>query len=712
MIDLIKLSKSYKNKKVLDNLSFTFDKKNNLYTILGKSGAGKTTIFNILYGIDQEYDGEYYIDNKLAKNFKNSDWDKIRNKKIGIVFQDYKLIENLTVIENLDFSCFLSENKEHRINEILELMELDDVKDLRVSKLSGGQKQRLAIGRAIINKPEILLLDEPTGNLDDKNVSIIMKYILDIKKDTIVIIITHDKRVEKYSDTILNLESKKLNVIKDNAKDEKKSKTPEIKLNNVKFSILIKYFISSIKRRLKDLILNNIPICIIICIFISIFSFVQLNYKNQLDILYNGLSNKAIYISASNFTDKYLSQNLKKGLNKSDDGTRIAFSNNDLENVEKIEHVYSAKLYNSSNISLYDNDHNQLNLVFEKDKLPVDVKKQPSYSSAPDVITFSFNSMNIPYQYAKEFNKVALILGDYPKENTNQIVIPDILTSTYCNNLSKCIGNEISLSTYDEQSNIQKKDYIISGIYDTEYEKYISSEYPIYVNYMEYDFLDLFLTEDQYYAMKKYDLENNSSVENYYNPLYKDYDSYKNAIGTNLGDMIIIVDNENNMQEVHLKLKKLFPNLRIISQYEFKYGDSSLAYKQTENYILLATFAGIIILGIIIILLTKNYIKTRNKELAILYSIGYSKSNITCLILLEYFITTFINIVLAYSILKLLQVLYFGNSANYQLFELIFDGHYISQITAYVFIMIIFSIIFSLYGINKKKLRKYLEGEN
>lgn len=712
MLNLFQLSKSYKEKKVLDNLNFTFDKKNNIYTILGKSGAGKTTIFNILYGIDQEYDGEYYIDNKLTKNFNDCDWDKIRNKKIGIVFQDYKLIENLTVKENLNFSCFLHENKENCINEILKLMDLEEVKNLRVSKLSGGQKQKLAIARAIINKPEVLLLDEPTGNLDDKNVSLIMKYILDIKKDTIVIIITHDKRVEKYSDTVLKLESKKLVMVKCNKKEEKKSIVPKNELKKINILDLMKYFIASIKNRIKDLILNNLPICIIISIFICVFSLVQLNYKNQLDLLYNGLSNKAIYISSTNYTDEYLKHNFEKGLNKSDDGTRIAFSITDLEVVKEIENVSSAILYNSSNISLYDNTHNKLNLLLEKQEFPINVKKQPSYSSAPEIISFSFNSMNIPYQFSKEYNKVPLILGDYPKDDSDEIVIPDILVNVYCSNYSDCVGKKISLSTYDAQSNIEKKHYIISGIYDTNYEKYVSSEYPIYVNYMEYDFLELFLTEKQYYAMKKMDLENNSSIKNYYNPLYEDYDSYKKAIGTNLGDMIIVIDDENNMQKVHIELKKLFPNLKIISQYELRYGDSSLAYKQTEQYILLGTLGGAMVLGIIIILLTKNYIKMRNKELAILYSIGYSKFNTMFLILIEYIFTTFANVILAYIILKLLQILYFGNSINYELFELMFNKKYIFQVMKYVIIMILFSVIFSLHGINKKKLRKYLEGEN
>lgn len=709
MLELFHLSKSYKNKKVLEDINFIFNKKNNIYTILGASGAGKTTIFNILYGIDQEYNGEYYIDDKLVRDFNTSDWDKIRNKKIGIVFQDYKLLENSTVTENLDFSCFLPENKKDRINEILKLMNLEDVKNLKVSKLSGGQKQRLAIGRAIINKPEILLFDEPTGNLDDTNVKSIMKYISFIKKDTIIIIITHDKRIEKYSDTVLKLKSKKLLVEKDNNVKNKDKIDSNEYINYAKPNVF-KYFILSFRNRIKDLILNNIPICIIISIFICIFSLIQLNYKSQLDLLYNGLSERAIYISSSNFSDKYIKNNNEQKLNKSDDGTRIAFSLDDLKNVKRIAQVKDARLYNSSNISMYDNDQDKLSLLWEKEKMSNYIKEQPSYSSAPDNIIFQFNSMNIPHDFSQDFNKVPLITGDYPEENTNQIVIPDILAYSYCNSINECLKKEIKFNTYNQKSEYKDKKYLVVGVYKTNFEKYVEAEYPVYVNYIEYDFLDLFLNEKQYHSMKKMDLENNQTVKNYNNHIYDTYESYSKAIGTNLGDMIVIVDQKENVKDVQLELQKLFPNLKIISQYEMKHGELSLAYKQTENYIFIGTLGIVSILGIIIIFLTKSYIKTRNKELAILYAIGYSKFNTSLLIFLEYFVTTIFNVAFAYFILKILEVCYFANSANYELFEMIFNSNYIYQISLYVVIMILFSVIFSLYGINKKKLRKYLEG--
>ncbi|MDD2469446.1 MAG: ABC transporter ATP-binding protein/permease [Bacilli bacterium] len=712
MLELLHLSKSYKTKKVLDNISFCFDKRDTIYTILGESGTGKTTLFNILYGIDQQFDGEYYLDKKKVNNFTNKDWDRIRSKKIGIVFQDYKLLENLTVYDNLIFSYFLNQkHKQERIQEVLKLMGLEDVSKLKASKLSGGQKQRLAIGRAILNKPQILLLDEPTGNLDDKNTKKIMDYILQIKKESIVIIITHDKRIRNYSDIMVKLENKQLiaeNIIEeDNKKKIEKNEEKEyFKPNH------IKYLFHSLKSRIIDLVLNNIPIGIIMCIFICIFNTVNLHYNEQLDLLYNGFSDKAIYISSSNYTQKFIDFNREKGITKMDDNTRINFSLDDLTFVKGIKYVTDARLYNSSTISLYDNSHNKLNYLWEKEKMPDQVKKKPSYSSAPSSISFAFNSMNIPYKYAKHFNKVPLLYGDYPRENSNEIVIPDLMAFQYFDNILDSVGKTIYLNTYSQDGNFKDNNYIVSGVYKTDFEKHIKDSYGVYVNYMEEDFLDLFLTTQQYQSMKKTDFENNQSVKNYFNPIYESYENYSKAIGTNLGDLIIIVDDSKNIENVQSKLSRKFPNLKILSQYELKYGESSLAYKEAKTYINLGTLFITLILGIIIIFLNKNYIKTRNRELATLYSLGYSRLYTATIIMLEYVIVTIIDISSAYLILKLLQVFYFGISANYKLFELIFNYSQIIQVILYMFVMIMLSALFSLYGINKRKLRQYLEGNN
>lgn len=713
MLKLLNFSKSYGQNVIFKNLNFEFNQLNTIYTILGESGTGKTTLFNLLYGIDQDFVGEYYIDNKSTKSFSDSDWDNIRNKKIGIVFQDYKLLENLTVYENLSFAYSLEEKtKDDRINEVLELMNLTKIASLKVKKISGGQKQRLAIGRAILNKPLVLLLDEPTGNLDDKNTSSIIKYILELKEDSIVIIITHDQRIIPYSDIVLRLGNQNLEVTKKSK--EKPTSKVKCSVSNTSFKKvnLLKYLFSSLKSRWTDLVISNISVCAIICMFIAIFSMVTLNYESQLKVLFNGLSENAIYISSSNIRDDYIEKNKKKGIAKIDDGSRINFSESDLENVKKIPHISNARLYNSSTISLYDREKYRLNYRFEKKEFPDQLKKVPSYSSAPTSVSFAFNTMNIPYDFASSLSKISVISGDFPKDNTDEILIPDIIAYSFFGKIKDVVGEIIVLNVYDEKMDFKDKEYIVSGVYETDFDRYMKDSYEIYVNYIEYPFLDLFLSEETYLSMKKSDVEFNMKVKNYSNPLYETYNNYVKAIGTNLGDLIIKVDKEENIKEVSNELQKLFSNLKIISQYELKNGESASAFKQIKMFIMLGSLAVAMVLGIIIIFLNKGYIRTRNKELSILYSLGYSKINVSMLIILEYVFITIVNLIVAYIILKIMQVLYFGASANYELFDLIFSSNQIVQVIIYMALMIAISALFSLRGINKKKLRQYLEGNS
>lgn len=299
MIKLTNISKSYGKKTVLKNMSYYFNRTNTIYTLLGESGVGKTTLLNILYGIDQDYQGEYELKNKLAKNFSSYEWDNIRNKEVGFVFQDFKLLDDLTVFENLDYTYFLEPNEKiSRIYDVLETINLKEHLHQKVRDLSGGQKQRLAIGRAILNDPSIILLDEPTGNLDDTNTEKIIQFIQKIKENKTVIIITHDKRLIDYSDVTLQLENQTLKLIKDNSINS--SNLQNVFHNECKqyFKPRIgSYFLHSLRPRIKELILNNVPVTLIMCVFICIYALINLSFIQQINNLYQGLSDDSIYIS-------------------------------------------------------------------------------------------------------------------------------------------------------------------------------------------------------------------------------------------------------------------------------------------------------------------------------------------------------------------------------------------------------------------------------
>ena len=221
MIKLENISKKYGDHIIFDSMNITFDDENSLNGIIGKSGSGKTTLFNILFGLDNSYEGQYSIDNKNTKDFSNNVWDKTRKEDIHIVFQDFKLIDNFTVLENLilTLNCSISSAE-----EALKKLNILEIKNEKVKNISGGEKQRLAISRAIIGNPKILLLDEPTGNLDDTHTDIIMKCVQSLKNENMMIfIITHDNRIIDYCDNIYLLEDKHLKLYR------KYNKLPQLK---------------------------------------------------------------------------------------------------------------------------------------------------------------------------------------------------------------------------------------------------------------------------------------------------------------------------------------------------------------------------------------------------------------------------------------------------------------------------------------------------
>ena len=257
---------------------------------------------------------------------------------------------------------------------------------------------------------------------------------------------------------------------------------------------------------------------------------INLACNQQINNLYQGLSNDSIYISTENFSEDYLDYLNEHKMSKSDDGTRINFSKMDLEHVEDIPYVESARLYNGKNVSLYDKDEYRLDLIWSKEEFPKQFKEVSSYSSAPSVVQFSFHSMNIPYDYASNYNQINLLYGDYPKDGSDEIVIPDFLASSHFDESKEALNKKIKFNVYDKNHKSYSKEYKIVGVYDSEYEQYIKDTYPIYVTYIEYDFLDLFLTEDQYNELKNLDIDNNRHIKNYQNPIYKSYESYKKRL--------------------------------------------------------------------------------------------------------------------------------------------------------------------------------------
>ena len=199
MLKLKHITKDYVTKQntvhVLKGITLNF-RECEFVTILGQSGCGKTTLLNIIGGLDRYTDGDIIINGKSTKDFDDRDWDRYRNKQIGFVFQSYNLIPHLSVLSNVELALTLAGRKKAECEaialEALKKVGLEDQAYKKPNQLSGGQMQRVAIARALVNNPAIILADEPTGALDTESGKMVMNLLKEVAEDRLVIMVSHN----------------------------------------------------------------------------------------------------------------------------------------------------------------------------------------------------------------------------------------------------------------------------------------------------------------------------------------------------------------------------------------------------------------------------------------------------------------------------------------------------------------------------------------
>ncbi len=215
LINCININKAYKQAdeqlSVISNLSFSIQE-GECIGLIGASGCGKSTLLHILAGLDLPDSGEVNFNGKNIALLDRDDRAEFRNQHIGFVYQFHHLLPDFSALENVAFPLLLSgKSKDSSLIEaqnVLDKVGLKSKENNKPSQLSGGERQRIAIGRSIITKPSSILMDEPTGNLDNKNVENFMNLVLDLSQDLNIslIIATHDKNVSSRLDRLLNLE--------------------------------------------------------------------------------------------------------------------------------------------------------------------------------------------------------------------------------------------------------------------------------------------------------------------------------------------------------------------------------------------------------------------------------------------------------------------------------------------------------------------------
>lgn len=389
MLEIKNIHKEYKTgdfvQTALKKVSLKFSK-NEFVAILGHSGSGKTTLLNIIGGLDQYDSGDLIINNVSTKKFKDKDWDAYRNNCVGFIFQNYNLINHITVLKNVEMCLTLSnvspkERKEKALIA-LEKVGLKDHAYKKPNQLSGGQMQRVSIARALVNDPDIILADEPTGALDSKTSVQIMELIKEISKDKLVIMVTHNPTLANdYANRIIELSDGE--IVKDSIKDSKKSKTEDkYKLKYTKMSFLTALSLSftNILTKKGRTILTAFASSIGI-IGIALILSLSNGFDRQIDIFeQNTLSNLPIIISQD--TMKIDEETLNKLTSK-----------NDLEEYPDIDYVIVE-------------DDNMMNSVSHKNKID---KKYLNYVEKMD----SENISGITYYYTMNINLINKIDGTY-----------------------------------------------------------------------------------------------------------------------------------------------------------------------------------------------------------------------------------------------------------------------------------------------------------
>lgn len=399
MIKLVDVSKYYKTESTVVmglhkiNLEFNIGE---FIAITGESGSGKSTLLNVISGVDSYEDGELYIDNEETSYYSQADFEEFRKEHVAFIFQSYNLIENYTVLQNVEASLIIKNvSKEERIKrskDIIERVGLTSRIKAKTSKLSGGEKQRLAIARALAQDTKFIVADEPTGNLDSKSGAAILKLLHELSKDKLIIIVTHNyEEVEPYitrkvrlfdgevvEDKVLkHVEIVSASILKDTITD---------KTNNLK--IPFKFASMNLLSQPKKTVL-----ILLVAIMTTFFIF----------LFYGGYATIKSSIVDFDFNYDYNSFDERIIINKKMDvnGNKIALTDSDFDYLNSINNVNHVIKYEKGLDTVLNIQVNDLNLDFKVTDL---------YGELPAVFPISLISERD-------------LLGGRLPENKNEIVI-------------------------------------------------------------------------------------------------------------------------------------------------------------------------------------------------------------------------------------------------------------------------------------------------
>lgn len=553
MIELKNVSKTYKSKKstrtqALKNISIKFPEKG-LVFILGKSGSGKSTLLNVIGGLDKYDDGDVIINGKSTKKFKEKDFDAFRNTYMGFIFQEYNLLENYSIEQNIKISLEMQHKKatNEDITKALKQVELEDISKRKTNELSGGQKQRVAIARALIKDPEIILADEPTGNLDSQTSEQIWNILKKLSETKLVIVVSHDtESAEKYADRTIKIQDGE--VVSDDGTNDIES-TKEFKLQSAKlpFFYNLKMGAGSLLHKKFRLVLSTILIIFSIICFGVMLSAYTSDLNTQTLKLFEENGPTDVSINEYKKDIKYL-ELMKEQLNHMGDSNWQEL----LEEYSPIEISEKTKEEVGKNTGMKWNEVYTVDFISEGNVIKYPETLQ-SEENMPIYYYFGVNTADLKILKADDVSFKNLI-GNKPQADD------EVVISSY---LADCILYRGSMAkdtndTNQEEKEFKPKDYqeiVTSG-------KYVNLCGEIYVKIVgisneteilkEYDFLKDIKTSD--YWQDNLSQENREKVEKAYSKIYSEIMRNQSKIYVNSA---FITKMQNEKNTIYNKLTRI-----------------------------------------------------------------------------------------------------------------------------------------------------------
>ncbi len=683
MLEIKNIKKIYKTgdftQIALNDVSIKF-RKNEFVTILGQSGSGKTTMLNILGGLDKYDSGDLIINGKSTKKFKDKDWDAYRNKSIGFIFQSYNLINHISILKNVEMALKLNnvsrrKRRELAINALNKVGLLEHI-NKKPNELSGGQMQRVAIARSLVNDPDIILADEPTGALDSKTSIQIMDIIKKISEEKLVIMVSHNKELANlYSTRIIEL--KDGSIISDNnpVKDNEEIIT-NYKLNKTKMSFLeaLSLSFNNIMTKKGRTLLTAFASSIGI-IGIALILSLSNGFDKQIDEYEKGiLSAMPIIISSDSVQmdedtiEKLSGKNQEKYPNidyvipkKSNEELTTRKNNITEDYIKYVENTpkdysYGISYTRYTNINFIQKTKNKIELIDNKllnaTSIPKSFTDKPFLNIYYDVISGRLpNKTNEMVLFVDANNNVdENILGALGLDKTKNINFNDILNSKI-----RVVMND---DLYKESNGYFIMNKESEKMYDNAYELNVvgilrmKEEYPSYITYSSLGYTDDFMeyyieTNNNSKIVKK---QKNSNINILTGMSFDNSNMTKDNMISYLGGksvpyVIYLYPKDFNSKDNLLKYLDKY-NKDKSDEDKIVYTDQAKMISNMSGSIMnavtivLIAFSSIslIVSSIMIGIITYISVLERTKEIGILRAIGARKKDITRVFNAETFI--------------------------------------------------------------------------